>query len=127
MQVIADTSIWVAYFRGGNRSNDLDILIDENLVATNDLILSELIPFLKIKKKPKVIRLLHDLTKISLEIDWEGIVYFQTSCLQLGRNGIGIPDLIIAQNCIQNDCLIYSLDKHFTWLQDIIGIKVYQR
>ena len=49
MQILVDTSVWVDYFRSGLNSNDLDILIDENLIVTNDIILAELIPFLKKK------------------------------------------------------------------------------
>ena len=51
MQVLVDTSIWIDYFRGGAGSSDLDFLIDENIVATNDIILAELVPYLKVKKK----------------------------------------------------------------------------
>lgn len=31
MQVLVDTSIWIDYFKGGNHSEKLDFLIDENL------------------------------------------------------------------------------------------------
>ena len=51
MDVLVDTSIWIDYFRGGNNSSDLDLLIDEDLLVTNDIILAELIPYLKIKKQ----------------------------------------------------------------------------
>ncbi len=51
MEVLVDTSIWIDYFRGGAKSNELDVLIDENLITTNDIILAELIPYLKIKKQ----------------------------------------------------------------------------
>lgn len=126
MQILVDTSIWTDYFKSGLNSNDLDILIDENLIVTNDIILAELIPFLEIKKQIKVIKLLKSIWKFPLQIDWEEIIQFQIKCLKFGINGIGIPDLIIAQNIKQNNCQIYSLDKHFKHLQKIIGIKVYE-
>ena len=47
MQTLVDTSIWINYFRSGDHSGDLDFLIEENLVVTNDLILTELIPYSK--------------------------------------------------------------------------------
>lgn len=50
MEVLVDTSIWIDYFRGGGHSKDLDFLIDENLMTTNDIILTELLPHLKDKK-----------------------------------------------------------------------------
>jgi len=126
MLILVDTSIWVDYFRSGLRSNHLDFLIDENLIVTNDIILTELIPFLKVKKKIKVIQLLNSILKFPLQIDWEEIIQFQIKCLKSRINKIGIPDLIIAQNLKQNNCHIYSFDKHFKRLQKIIGIQVYE-
>jgi len=58
--------------------------------------------------------------------DWEGIRNYQVSCLKSGSNGIRIPDLLIAQNSIQNNVPVYSIDKHFKFLNDAqIGIKLY--
>lgn len=37
-----------------------------------------------------------------------------------GNNGIGIPGLLIAQNLKQQNCKIYSLDKHFRLLNETI-------
>ncbi|MGA1826485.1 MAG: PIN domain-containing protein [bacterium] len=120
MSVLVDTSVWIEYFRYGNNSDRLDFLIDENLVTTNDLILAELIPFLKIKKQNQIIALLYSINKLQLAIKWEEIITYQYKCLQYGLNGVGIPDLLIAQNAKQNQCEIYSLDKHFTLLKDIL-------
>ncbi len=124
MSVLVDTSIWIDYFRKGNDFEKLDFLIDENLVVINDLILTELIPFLKVKNQRKVIKLLYNINKLELIINWEQIVEYQYKCLKSGINGVGIPDLIIAQNAKQNHCEIYSLDNHFQLLQDIFKIKL---
>jgi len=43
------------FVHNGNNFDKLDFLIDENLVVTNDLILAELIPFLKIINQRKLI------------------------------------------------------------------------
>lgn len=110
MQVLIDTSIWIDYFKSGIISNDLSILIDENLIVTNDIILTELIPFLRIKGQKKIIRLLKYVVKFPLQIDWEEIIQFQVKCLNFGISGIGMSDLIIAQNSKQNNCKIYSLE-----------------
>ncbi len=126
MEVLVDTSIWIDYFRGGDTSKDLDFLIDESLIVTNDLILAELIPYLKIKKKTQVVKLLHELNSIPLEIDWREIIEFQVKCLKGGANGVGIPDLIIAQNAKQNNCKVYSLDKHVRLLNQVLKVKLYE-
>ncbi len=126
MSVLVDTSVWIEYFRNGNSLNELDILIDENLVLVNDLILSELIPFLRIRKQQKIIKLLCNVNKLNLRIDWDQISEYQYRCLKRGINGVGIPDLIIAQNAKQHYCLIYSFDNHFKQLETILKIKTYQ-
>jgi len=123
--VLVDTSVWIDYFKGSSSSTDLDALIDENIVVTNDLILAELIPYLKIKKQIKVIKLLQEINKIPITINWEEIIEFQLKCLRSGANGIGIPDLIIAQNAKTNNLKVCTLDKHFQLLKQVIKIKLY--
>ncbi len=98
MQVLVDTSIWIDYFRSGIKSSELSILIDENLIVTNDIILAELVPSLRVKRQNKIIRLLNEIMKLPLQIDWEEIIQFQVKCLKAGISGAGITDLIIAQN-----------------------------
>ena len=125
MDVLVDTSIWVDYFRGGNNSPDLDVLIEENLIVTNDIILAELVPFLKIKKQITVVKLLQEINRVPMQINWDELIEFQVKCLKAGANGVGIPDLIIAQNAKSNNCKIYSLDKHFRVLNRIVNVKLY--
>ncbi len=125
MDVLVDTSIWIDYFRGSENAKDLDLLIDENLLVINDIILTELVPYLKIKKQTKVIKLLQEMNRVSLDIRWNEIIEFQIKCLRSGANGVGIPDLIIAQNARQNNCEVYSLDKHFRLLHQVLKIKLF--
>ena len=122
MSVLVDTSVWVEYFRSGNNSEELDFLIDENLIVTNDLILAELIPFLKVRKQRKLTNLLLNINKLNLSISWGQIIEYQYKCLKNGLNGVSIPDLIIAQNAKQNNCEIYSLDNHFSLMKDILTL-----
>ena len=58
MGILVDSSVWIDYFRDGTHSGRLDHFIDENIIVTNDLILTELIPFLKLKKQNEIISLL---------------------------------------------------------------------
>ncbi|MBW2065524.1 MAG: PIN domain-containing protein [Deltaproteobacteria bacterium] len=124
MSVLVDTSVWIDYFRTGNYSEKLDSLIDENLIVINDLILAELVPFLRMRNQRKVVKLLYNINKLPLTIDWEQIIEFQLKCLKKGLNGIGIPDLIIAQNAKQNHCKIYSLDIHFKLMKDVLRLQL---
>jgi len=124
MSILVDTSIWVEYFRSGNNTEKLDFLIDENLIVINDLILAELVPFLKFRNQRKIINLLFNINKLKLSINWNQIIDFQFKCLINGLNGIGIPDLIVAQNAKQNRCEIYSLDSHFRLMKDILEFQL---
>jgi len=126
MPVLVDTSVWIEFFRSGKNSEQLDFIIDENLALTNDLILAELVPFLKIKKQNRIVKLLYNVNRLPISINWDEIIQYQVRCLKSGVNGVGIPDLIIAQNAKQNHCEIYSLDKHFILLKDVINIKIFQ-
>jgi predicted nucleic acid-binding protein len=74
MDILVDTSIWIDYFAGGGNSSDMDALIDENLIVTNELILAELIPYLKARKHNRVVSLLRQINRIPLQIDWEEII-----------------------------------------------------
>jgi predicted nucleic acid-binding protein len=124
MSVLVDTSIWIEYFRSGNHSEKLDFLIDENLIVINDLILAELVPSLKFHNQSKIVKLLYNINKIGLSINWIQIIDFQFKCLKNGLNGIGIPDLILVQNAKQNGFEIFSLDNHFNLMKDILGLRL---
>lgn len=122
MPILVDSSVWIDYFRDGRHSSGLDQLIDNNLIATNALILTELIPALTIHKEKKLITLLRLLPILPLTIDFEEITHWQTQCLKKAINGIGIPDFIIAQNAQQHHAALYTLDNHFTQLHPIISL-----
>jgi len=124
MNILVDSSIWIDYFRSGLHSENLDRYIDENQICTNDLILAELIPFLKVKKQFRVMRLLTEITNIPLNINWQNIIDLQSTCLRNGVNNIGIPDLIILDNAIQNALVLFTADKHFNIINKHIGFEL---
>jgi predicted nucleic acid-binding protein len=125
MSVLVDTSVWIDYFRKGSRSAKLDSLIDEDIIVINDLIIAELAPFIKVRNEAGIIRLLMKIRKLGLSINWDQIIEYQTACLKNGLNGVGIPDLIVAQNAIQNHCKVYTLDRHFSQMKDILKLQLF--
>ena len=125
MQVLVDTSVWIDYFRGGVTGDTLDNLIDENILVVNDLILAELIPVLKLKKQRRLITLLSSVAMLDVRIDWQQIIDFQHRCLKQGINGVGIPDLIIAQNALQHRCSVYSLGRHFALMRQPLKLLLF--
>lgn len=124
MNVLVDSSVWVAYFRGTSDLPALDWLIEEGLVVTNDIILAELTPALLVRGERKLVSLLGEIACIPLAVDWSGIIELQVTCLRNGINRVGIPDLMVAQNAIQHNLSLFSLDKHFRLLSKHVPLSL---
>ncbi len=116
MNVLVDSSVWVAYFRGTSDLPTLDWLIEEGFVVTNDIILAELTPALLVRGERNLVRVLREMECVPLAVDWNGIIEMQVACLRNGINKVGIPDLMVAQNAMQHNLSLFSLDKHFRLL-----------
>ena len=76
-RMLIDTSVWIAYFRGDEKVKILNDFIDSNRICVNDLILSELLPFIKIRKEDELAELLETINRLPLKIDWEQIRKYQ--------------------------------------------------
>jgi len=114
--VLIDSSVWVEYFKKGGLPK-LDRLIEEDLACTNELILTELAPALIKQKEHDILEGLYALKKIPLQIDWDIIREYQLLNLNNGINRVGIPDLIILQQVIDQKLTLYTFDKHFLRMQ----------
>jgi len=123
--VLVDSSVWIEYFRGNESVLPLNNLIETNNICINDLILAELIPSIIHKKENELKELLMSVTNINLDINWNQIIQMQIRNLQNGINKVGIADLIIAQNAIDNDLVLYAVDKHFPLMGNVLGIRLY--
>ena len=124
MNVLVDSSVWIAYFRGTSDLPSLDWLIAEGLTVTNDIILAELTPALLVRGERKLVGLLREIERVPLTLDWDGIIEMQVSCLRNGINKVGIPDLIVAQQAMQNNRSLFSLDKHFRLLSKHVALQL---
>ena len=125
MSVLVGSSVWIDYFRGMGEPDVIDLLIEENLIVTNDLILTELVPALHVRRQNRLIALLREVERYPIQIDWDDITQMQITCISNGVNGIGIPDLIITQNAIQNDLHLLSSDKHFDLVSKYMPLSIY--
>lgn len=123
MQVLIDSSVWIEYFRTGSPV-EVDQLIQEDLVVTNDIVLTELIPVLKTQKKKEVIESLTSLSCKPLQIDWDIIRHYQYLNIQNGINKVGIPDLIILHQVVEENYTLFSLDRHFELMQAYFEFKL---
>ena len=121
---LVDTSVWIIYFKGREEVKRLDTFIETNSIVVNDLILAELLPFINQKKEYELRNLLLNIEKVVLHINWNEIIKMQTENLKNGINKVGVPDLVIAQNVIQHNLYLYSMDKHFKFMSKLFPIKL---
>src|SRR5690606_24279626 len=118
--VLVDSSVWIQYFRSAEIPM-LDQLLEEDFVCTNDLILTELQPVLMHRGRHDILEGLLALERIPLRIDWQLIRQYQMMNLRNGVNKVGIPDLIIIQQVIDEKLSLFSLDKHFKLMKDFLN------
>lgn len=121
--VLVDSCIWIDFFKGVSLPK-LEAYIADDLVCTNELILTELLPFLQAADQKEIMDALQALPRIPIDIDWDVIRKLQMVNLQQGINKVGIPDLIITQQCIEMNLPLYSFDKHFKLMQPLFGFSL---
>ena len=125
MRVLVDSSVWIGYFRGDEESTAVDTLIDDGLLVTNDVILSELIPPLTVRNQFRLISLLKAIRCEPMDVDWDQLVALQVECIRKGINGVGLPDLMIAQQVMKCDFDLYTYDKHFHLISKETHLRIY--
>ncbi len=123
-QVLIDSSVWVSYFKNG-QPEVIDRLILEDLVCVNEIIFTELAPVLQKQNEMSALEGLAALERVPLNIDWEIIRKYQLMNLQNGINHVGIPDLIILQQVIDQKLTLFSFDKHFRLMQDHLNFDLF--
>jgi len=122
-----DSSVWIEYFNNGNpASKILSNLIDNNSLCVNDLILAELIPFIKHSGESNLVELLYSINRVEIHINWEKIIQYQILNLRKGINAVGISDLIIMHNVIENNLTLFAFDKHFSLMKEIHKYKLFE-
>lgn len=125
MKILLDTSVWIDYFKGGEYSSKVDRLIELNVVTICNVVLAELIPFLKHKSEENLASLLYRVPLLNYELNWQTLINNQVVCLVNGINKVGIPDLMIAETVKQNQTMLCSLDKHFYLMASLLDFDVY--
>lgn len=125
--VLVDTSIWIDYFKGKETAILLNDLIDNNDICINDLILAELIPSIEHRGEHDLKEMLFSITRIPLNTNWSSMIRMQILNLRNGINNVGIPDLMIVQNAVDNELKIYSSDKHFDLMSTIHSFELYKK
>jgi predicted nucleic acid-binding protein len=125
--ILIDSSAWIEYFKGNKNFLFINDFIDDNKICTNDLILTELIPSMIHKKENALIELMGSIYKYELYINWNELKKYQIRNFQNGNNNVPITDLIIAQNCIENNLVIVTQDKHFKLMAKYLPLTIFDK
>ena len=126
MNNLVDSSAWIEYFRGNPKYSYITELININAVCTNDVILTELLPSIVYRAEHKLAELLSCVKKYTLAVDWQEVRDIQLLNLKHGNTKIGISDIVIAQNCIQNVLKLITHDRHFEAMTKYTPLEVYK-
>jgi len=113
--VLADTSVWIDFFRGTARvPADFERLIRTRQIATCGIVIAELVSGTRSPGEGE-----------KIEAALVGLDYLEMKrttwrlagdmMAQLRRAGVTVPmsDVILAALAIQNDCRILTRDRHF--------------
>lgn len=115
-RILVDTSVWIEYFKNLSEetAEKVDELLDEESTCISELVVAELIQGAKSEKEISVIEKLANTLAVLLQTKqtWRdsGILSYK-----LKKQGITISllDCYIAVIASENDCSVFTLDKHF--------------
>jgi predicted nucleic acid-binding protein len=120
-RIIADTCIWIDYFRGTNPiSKALLGLIQEGEILITGPVVYELLQGAKTKKDADVIKeATRALPKLAVTHDtWllAGDLFFD-----LRRKGVTLPpsDVLLSAVAIENNCSLFTVDHHFNHIPKV--------
>ncbi len=123
-KVLVDSCIWIDFLGRNLRKDLIERISEDYILSINDAILSEVLPHLIHQKENRAADLLASQFIIPLTISWPDIISLQVRMIKAGINKVGILDLIILQNAMQNRCAIASVDKHFRLICSEVGIEL---
>ena len=126
MNNLVDSSAWIEYFRGNPKYLFIEGLISLNAICINEVILTELLPSIIHRDEHNLAILLNYVKRYTLDIDWGEIRGIQLLNIKHGNNNIGISDIIIAQNCIQNGLKIITHDRHFGVMAGYTPLEIFK-
>jgi predicted nucleic acid-binding protein len=128
--VLADTSIWIDYFRGihSPKTDILDNLLDDERIATGDLIITELMQGFRTKNQiiaaHQIISRLEYFDLAGKEIAFKSAANYRL----LRKEGITIRktiDIIIGTFCIENRVKLLHNDRDFDPMEKYLGLLIY--
>jgi predicted nucleic acid-binding protein len=125
--VLADTSVWIDYFRGvySPQTNKLDELLEDDRIATGDLIIAELMQGFRTKSQiataQQIISRLEYFDLVGKDIAFKAAENYRL----LRKEGITIRktiDVIIGTFCIENNFKLLHTDRDFEPMSEYLGL-----
>lgn len=126
--VLVDTSVWIAFFRAGDSAAavELDRLLDEGHAATCGLVEAELIPGLKSRDRERTRAWISALPCLEIPNGvWPKVGTIQEQALAQGVGPFSLPDLVIAATALLHDASVFTLDRHFTQIAALTGLRLH--
>lgn len=125
--VLVDTSVWIDYFRGikSPETDRLEILLDEESVATGDLIITELMQGFRTKTQitiaKQIVSSLEYFDLVGKEVALQAAENYRF----LRKQGITIRktiDIIIGTFCIVNGVKLLHCDRDFEPMETYLNL-----
>jgi predicted nucleic acid-binding protein len=116
--ILADTSVWIVYFRGisSPQTDRLDSYLDDERVATGDLIITELMRGFRTKKQIAIAQQILSRLEYYDLVGKDIALKAADNYRHLRKNGITIRktiDVIIGTFCIENRVKLLHCDHDF--------------
>ena len=114
-KILADTCVWIEYFRGKSLfSDELRRLIQKGVLVISGLVVFELLQGAKNKKDADLIK---EVTQVLPILETKHEIWLSAGDLyyDLRRKGITIPpsDVLLSALAIENNCSLFTIDNHF--------------
>lgn len=127
-RILIDTSIWIAYFQNKPSafSKKVDEILSGDVIYIPKIVVAELIQGAKSQKEISIIEDFVDTFNI---IDQKEDTWVEAGKLsyRLRKKGksINLTDCYIAIIARAYECYVFTLDKHFKYIQTEININLY--
>jgi len=125
-KILCDTSALIEYFDGNPLFSFVGNLVFNDLLVINEVVLTEFLPSLIKDEIFRIAAIANKIERIPMNINWKEISDYKIMLMKNGHPRVGILDLLIAQNCIQNDVEVISHDKHFEVMAKFLPLKLYK-
>ena len=126
-KILVDTSVWIDYFKGQNGYivNLMDAILTKNSIYVPKVVIAELMQGCKSEKEISVVEDFLDAFYIidNSENTWIKAGKLSFSMKKQGKT-VNLIDCYISVIASENDCAVFTLDKHFDDIKNFIKIKL---